>query len=285
MDIDKHTLQKLTKYAQVFKDARDRGANESDTVLYLVKFFEDVLGYDSLAGEISKEVSVKDRFCDFGIKLNGEIKLLVEVKSAGNKNLRDKDIEQAGNYASRSGLRWVLLTNGIEWRLYHLSFNEGEGITHDELFKVNLVDEIDEKAASIWNYIGMLNKESMKKQVLDVYLLHKKTLEPASLVRALFSEVVLVTIRRELNRKSEVRVDIQDVFEAIKEVISKDALLEAGDINIKKKRRKRKKIKTDLSGKVLGTEEVEDEVIDLDENKIEKQLNDNPAVDGEHDCQ
>jgi hypothetical protein len=281
MDLDKHTLQKLTKYAQVFKDARDRGANESDTVLYLVKFFEDVLAYDSLAGEISKEVSIKDRYCDFGVKLNSEIKLLVEVKSAGNKNLRDKDIEQAENYASRSGLRWVLLTNGIEWRLYHLSFNEGEGITHDELFKVNLVDEIDEKATSIWNYIGMLNKESMKKQVLDGYLLHKKTLEPASLVRALFSEVVLVTIRRELNRKSEVRVDMQDVFEAIKEVISKDALLEAGDINIKKKRRKRKKIKTDLSGNVIGTEEVEEEVIDLDENKVEKQLTDTPATNDE----
>ena len=272
MDLDKQSLQKLTKYAQVFRDARDRGANESDTVLYLVKFFEDVLGYDSLAGEISKEVAIKERYCDFGIKLNGEIKLLVEAKSAGNKVLRDKDIEQAENYASRVGLRWVLLTNGIEWRLYHLSFNEGEGITHDELFTVNLADEINEKSVKIWNCIGMLNKESVKKQVLDGYLAHKKTLAPNSLVRALFSEVVLVTIRRELNRNSEVRVDIQDVFEAIKEVISKDALLEAGDINIKKKRRKRKKVKTDLSGNVIGTEVVEDEVIDIDENKIEMTL-------------
>lgn len=151
------------------------------------------------------------------------------------------DIEQAENYASRIGLRWVLLTNGIEWKLYHLSFNEGEGITYDELFSVNLADDVTEKIVKIWNCLGMLSKESFKRQVLDVFLNHKKTLAPASLVKALFSEIVLVTIRRELNRSSEVRVDIQDVFEAIKDVISKNALLEAGDLNIKKKRRKKNK--------------------------------------------
>ena len=35
MAIDKATLVKLKKFAQVFKDARDRNANESDTVMYL----------------------------------------------------------------------------------------------------------------------------------------------------------------------------------------------------------------------------------------------------------
>jgi hypothetical protein len=44
MPIDKATLTKLKKYAQVFKDARERNANESDTVMYLIEFFKDVLG-------------------------------------------------------------------------------------------------------------------------------------------------------------------------------------------------------------------------------------------------
>lgn len=267
--MDKQILQQLKKYAQVFKDARDRGANESDTVLYLIKFFEDVLGYDSLSGEISKEVAIKDRYCDFGIKLDGQIKLLIEAKAAGNKILRDKDIEQAENYASRVGLRWVLLTNGVEWKLYHLSFNESEGIGHDEVFALNFIDEIDSQPDKIWNSLSLLSKENITNEVLDVYLTHKKTLAPSSLIRALFSEVVLIAIRRELNRKSDVRVDIQDVFDAIKNVISKDALLEAGEINIKKKRRKRKKAKTDSTGNVIGTEEVEEETIDIDDKEVE----------------
>jgi len=39
MTIDKSTLLKLKKYAQVFREARDRDSNESDTVMYLIKFF------------------------------------------------------------------------------------------------------------------------------------------------------------------------------------------------------------------------------------------------------
>jgi len=62
--LDKSTSAQLKRFASAFKEARERGANESDTVMYLVKFFEDVLGYDSLKGEISKEVPINDRYCD-----------------------------------------------------------------------------------------------------------------------------------------------------------------------------------------------------------------------------
>ena len=53
MGIDKQTAGKLDRFATAFREARERSANEADTVMYLVKFFEEVLGYDSLRGEIS----------------------------------------------------------------------------------------------------------------------------------------------------------------------------------------------------------------------------------------
>jgi len=65
MPIDKPTLTKLKKFADVFKSARDRNVDESNTVMYLIKFFEEVLGYDPLAGEITTEIPIKDRYCDF----------------------------------------------------------------------------------------------------------------------------------------------------------------------------------------------------------------------------
>lgn len=138
---DRETLFQLQRFATAFREARERNANESDTVMYLVKFFEDVLGYDSLKGEISKEVQVKDRYCDVALKVDGTIRLLVEAKAAGVKTLAEKHIEQAENYSSRLGMNWVLLTNGVEWRLFHLTFNEGEGITHDLAFEANLIDD------------------------------------------------------------------------------------------------------------------------------------------------
>jgi hypothetical protein len=52
MALDKTVSQQLRKFADAFREARERGATESDTVMFLVKFFEEVLGYDSFKGEI-----------------------------------------------------------------------------------------------------------------------------------------------------------------------------------------------------------------------------------------
>ncbi len=102
----------------------------------------------------------------------------------------------------------VVLTNGIEWRLYHLSFSENEGIVHNIAFTVNIIDEID---------------------------------------------------RRELNRNAPARLEIQDVFAAVRDALSKEALLEAGDIGITKRRKRRRKItRTDAAGQTV-TEEIEED--------------------------
>lgn len=256
MVLDKPTINKLKKYSQVFKDARERNINESDTVMYLVKFFEDVLGYDSLAGDISKEVSIKDRYCDFGIKIRNEFKFLVEVKASGNKALRTKDIEQAENYGSRMGIKWVLLTNGLEWQLYHLSFNEGDGIMHDMVFCVNLLENDN---ATFWNSIGLITKESIENDLLEDFLNHKKALSPQSLLNALFSEDVLTVLRRELNRSGEVRLDILDIVNAIKDVLSKEAIMVAGDIGFKKRRKRKKRTKREDNNKEQDNNNEQDE--------------------------
>jgi hypothetical protein len=69
MPIDKRISTKLNKFTEVFNKARETEANESDTVMYLIKFFEEVLGYDPLMGEITKEVPIKERHCDFSVVL------------------------------------------------------------------------------------------------------------------------------------------------------------------------------------------------------------------------
>jgi hypothetical protein len=260
MGLDKSTSAQLKRFAAAFKEARDRGANESDTVMYLVKFFEEVLGYDSLKGEISKELAIKDRYCDIAIKIDGEVELLVEAKAAGLKGLSDKCIEQAENYASRAGLQWVLLTNGIEWKLFHLTFAEGEGIAHDVAFSINLLEQLETGLDSFWEALSLLSKPLMKKSALEEFWSQRKLLSPASVVKTLLSEPVLSVIRRELNRESPARLDVQDVFNAIRDSLSKEALAEAGDLSLRKKKRKRRKIRRQdpCTGQVTE-EEVEDE--------------------------
>jgi hypothetical protein len=267
MGVDKQTMVQLSRFATAFREARDRGANESDTVMYLVKFFEDVLGYDSLKGEISKELAIKDRYCDVALKVDGAVRLLVEAKAASLKNLADKHIEQAGNYASRSGMPWVLLTNGIEWRLYHLTFSEGEGIVHDLAFELNLLEDLDKNADGAWGKLELLTRTGMKKGLLEDFWQQKKVLSAASVVRVLFHEDVLRVVRRLLRKDAEAMLDIEDVFSAVRDVISKEALADAGDLGITKRRKRRRKVqRTDATTGQTVTEEVE--VEDEDDSAV-----------------
>lgn len=260
MGLDKHTANHLARFATAFREARERGANESDTVMYLVKFFEEVLGYDALRGEISKELAIKDRYCDLALRIDGTVRVLVEVKAASQKALVAKHIEQAENYASRSGIPWVLLTNGIEWQLYHLTFNEGEGIAHDLAFAANLLEEIEKSDEGFWSKLEILTRAGVKAGALDDFWFQKKILSPASLVRVLFHEDVLKLIRRALRKEADAMLDINDVFRAVRDILSKEALAEAGDLGIVKRRKRRKKVqKTDEATGQTVQEEVEEE--------------------------
>ena len=260
MDLDRATLAQLKRYAAAFKDARERQCNESDTVLYLCKFCEEVLGYDSLKGEVSKEHAIKDRFCDVALKIEGEVRVLIEAKAASLLALSDKHIEQAENYASRGGLKWVALTNGVHWRLYHLSFSEGDGITHDLAFEANLLEELEKDPKALWARLGLLHRSAVKKGALEEYWSHRKALAPAAVVRALFREEVLKHIRKELRRDADVLPELQDVFNAVRDVLSREALTEAGDLSIAKKRKRRKVKRTDAA--TGETVEVEEEASD-----------------------
>ncbi len=252
MPMDKADLAKLTKYAKVFADARERDANESDTVMYLIEFFKEVLGYDPLEGDISKEVAVNDRYCDFGIRVEGKVVFLVESKSAGVQGLKSKHIEQAENYASRAAINWVLLTNGVLWQLYHLTF--GNGIEHELVFEVNLVDDLEQKAQWIWDTLSVLSKRSVREDSLETYYEQQKLLSPKNIVNLLLGEEVLTKLRQELNRKSPSRLELAAIFEGVRDVLSQEALAAAGEIVAPAKKRRRRRRKADGLGDMQESE-------------------------------
>src|SRR4030042_1951579 len=137
----------LKRFAPHFIEARKDGLNEADTVLRLCRFFEEILGYDGMQ-DISRETQLKHKYVDICLKIDERIRLLVEVKAADQK-LRDRHIEQAQAYAAQNNYRWVLLTNGVEWNLYHLTFEEG--IEYERAFAVTLDSEgsLDEAAQKL----------------------------------------------------------------------------------------------------------------------------------------
>lgn len=246
MPIDKQTLAKLKKFADVFKAARDRNADESNTVMFLIKFFDEVLGYDPLAGEITTEIPIKDRYCDFAIVLDAKTddgkpkpEFLVEAKSAHVKNLNEKHIVQAENYAQRSAINWVLLTNGVEWQLYHLTF-DNNGSHPDLVFRLDFLETLETDPDLAWDTISVLAKSNVQEDSLDNYYEQQKLLSPKMIVATLVGEEVLMKIRQELNRKAPARLELKKVFHAVVQVLNSEAVAAAGNLNAPAKKKKRR---------------------------------------------
>ncbi len=95
---------------------------------------------------------------------------------------------------------------------------------------------------------------------LEAFWAQKKVLSAASVVKVLFHEDVLRDVRRLLRKDAEAMLDIEDVFKAVRDVISKEALAEAGDLGITKRRKRRRRVqRTDAVTGETVTEEVEED--------------------------
>jgi len=225
----------LKKFTPHFIQARDQGLNEADTVLRLCKFFEEVLGYDGLQ-DISREAQLKHKYIDICIKIDGRIRLLIEIKAA-NQQLRDRHIDQAQSYAAQNNYQWVVLTNGVDWHLYHLTFDEG--IEYERAFTVSLAEKADfEQAAQC---LSILHKQSIRSGELEEFWEKTAALDSSSIGKALFNEDVLRRIRREIRRETGLLIDPEDLAKAIHEMLSVEAREKIGPLRIRKRRRPVKK--------------------------------------------
>jgi predicted type IV restriction endonuclease len=222
----KKSLKKLLPY---LLQAKENRLNEADTVNRLIKVFETVLGYDGMT-DISSEAQMKGKYVDMVLKVDGVVRLLVEAKAAGEK-LKPSHIDQAQGYASRNNYRWVLLTNGIQWNLYHLTFEEG--IEYEVAFAIDLADE--SKLDSNVKKLSYLHKSAVKKNELEAYWENATALDAASVGRALCQHEVLIAIRKEVRKKKGILVDPTDLLEAIHGMLSPEAREKVGPMQMKKK--------------------------------------------------
>lgn len=225
----------LRKFSRQFNELRAQKANESNTVARLRRFFEEVLGYDGV-NEISSETEMKGKYVDLCLKIDRDICLLVEAKAAAMQ-LRVKQIDQAKHYASENGFRWVLLTNGVEWNLYRVTFDEEEGIEYTPAFTVSLADEknLDEAAESL----ALLHRRSIAKE-LERFWERKSALCAGSIGKAIFHESVLRALRTEIRHLCDVLIDQEDLAVAVHNMFTQDARDDMGPLKIRKKKSKGK---------------------------------------------
>src|SRR3954452_7740181 len=110
----------LRKYQPILASAKSRDVNESDTSMIVTDILAEVFGYDKYS-EVTRELCIRGTFCDLATRIDGKFQLLIEVKAIG-LDLKDAHVKQAVDYAANQGVDWVLLTNGICWRVYNIIF-------------------------------------------------------------------------------------------------------------------------------------------------------------------
>jgi len=120
--IENRLVTGVQKFQPILRKARLSGKNESDTVTIIADILCEVFGYDKYEN-ITSEFAIKRTFCDLAIRLDDQIKLLVECKAV-TVDLREEHVFQATGYAANAGIDWVVLTNGIVWRVYRVIFSK-----------------------------------------------------------------------------------------------------------------------------------------------------------------
>jgi Type I restriction enzyme R protein N terminus (HSDR_N) len=211
----------IKRYQPILTAAKARDVNEADTVTIVKDMLADLFGYDKYS-EVTAEYAIKGTYCDLATKIDGALATLIEVKAIGI-DLKEQHVKQAIDYAANKGVDWVLLTNGINWRVYHLIFAkpiEQELVVDIDFLKISTRSESDLELLYLWC------KEGWLKNVLSEYHTQQQALSRFFLGAMLQTDPVLEVIRRELRRVSpDVRIDVEQIKKVlVSEVIKREVL-------------------------------------------------------------
>ena len=209
--IPKRVTERLSKetrrFQRILKSAKDRDINESDTVLIITDMLSSVFGFDKYA-DITSEYAIRGTFCDLAVKVDGNLKYLIEVKAIG-LDLKESHLRQAVGYGAQHGIQWVVLTNGIIWELYKIKFERP--IDHDLLCTINFL-ELSARKKEDQDLLFLLCKEGLSKDVIEEYHEHIKSVNKFMIGAILQSDAGLKMLRRELRRVSPgLRVDTDEI--------------------------------------------------------------------------
>lgn len=206
----------LRKFMPKIKDAKEKNLNEADTRMRIRLLLHDVLGYD-LLDEITQEHMVQGHYVDLTVKNKGNIVFFIEAKSV-DTTLRDTHAYQATNYAASGGVNLCLLTNGVDYKLYHLTWDKAK-VENNMILSFNILDD---DINNVSEKLKLLSKESFKKGLIDKYIAEVTSLGDKNLVQAMLSKRVLSAIRLELKNITGHNVSEDSIDRCISKLFSSE---------------------------------------------------------------
>ena len=210
----------LKRFQPILASAKSRDVNESDTSMIVTDVLAELFGYDKYH-EVTRELCIRGTFCDLATRIDGKFQMIIEVKAIGLE-LKDAHVKQAVDYAANQGIEWVALTNGHLWKVFRVIF--AKPIDAEPVLDIDLLT-LNAKKTSDLESLYLLTRESMLKSGLYAYHDHLQATNKFYLAAVVLSDPVLETVRRELRRLSDVRLEVEELREALeKEVIKREVL-------------------------------------------------------------
>lgn len=214
--IEERFKSKTKQYRKILDTSKARDINESDTVTIVKDMLSDIFGYDKYQ-EITSEYSVRGTYCDLAVKMEDKPHILIEVKAIG-LDLKDIHLRQATDYASKEGIDWVILTNGILWKLHRVVYSKP--VANEFVFDIDF-SELNLRDPSEMDKLFLLTKEAANKDAISVYHKERQLKNKHILSAILTHDSIVDSIRKIFNRLSK---DVRITNDEISKMLTNDLL-------------------------------------------------------------
>jgi hypothetical protein len=243
--LDKEIRTAVKEARRLIEEIAKVDGNEAETSRRIEGIFASLMGYDVFK-HITREQNVPGTagtdYCDFAIVVEegsaNKPVIMVEIKAV-NVDLMPKHLRQISSYAINQGTEWVILTNGRQWHLYHVSFGQPPQLKVMESW-----DLMADDPRTLAEKFALVGYKNVKKGGLDEMWMKANVLTPQNLVGILVSEGSIRLIRREIRKATGVLVSPDEIIGAIRRILNEAALTEMGAVKISlpERRRRRKTV-------------------------------------------
>ena len=222
----------LPKFQTVLGKAKDRDLNESDTVSIITDILAEVFGYDKYM-EVTSEFAIRGTYCDLAIKLNDKVEYLIECKAIGTE-LKEIHLNQAFSYGAKEGIQWIILTNGLDWRIYRMTFRQP--VTWDMVARFDL-SAVSAKDERDMDKLVMVTREGVEKGAREEMYSKVQCVNRHVAGALILSDAVVSVLKREFRRLSEgISVSDDEVVALLRGGVLRKDLLEGEEAEAAMKR-------------------------------------------------
>ncbi len=231
--LDKATKKTLLDARTLVEANAKADGNEAETRARVRHIFGTIMGYDTFK-HITAEYAIHGAgdtvHCDIAVQLSHEEPskpdLLVELKRV-NIDLTPKHLGQAASYAINKGCEWVLLTNGKEWKLYHISFGKPPQTKLIESW-----DLLNDDLLVLSKKFEIISYKNVRKQGLDKLWEKRNVLTASNMLKAILSEESIRLCQRRIKKATDVTVSPEDIVGSFRHLLNEATLSEMDKVKI-----------------------------------------------------